>query len=203
MDTDAFWALIEESLGHAPGRAARERFLRARLVEMPLERIAAFRAHLDNEVARADVWSLWAAAARILGGFCSDDGFEDFRLWLVGRGRKVFEQAVAAPDSLADAPEIQRLAGRRESEWDDDAEYPSWESLAYVAADAYTAATGVEDEDAFDEAVAEAFGAELDPVPFPDYLGEDHWSARDEEAAARHIPNLARAFPVGDFPVGD
>ena len=193
MDTDAFWSLIEDSLGHAPGRAERGRYLTARLAELSAAEIPAFQAHLDALCVRADRWSLWAAAARILGGFCSDDGFEDFRHWLIGRGRTVFEQAVADPDSLADAPEIRRLAGRPSSAWDDDAESPSWESLSYLAAEAYAIATGDQDEDAFDDAVADA---EVDPVPQPDYLAEEQWSARDEEAAAARIPRLARAFPL-------
>ena len=44
---------------------------------------------------------LWAAAYLINGG-CSDDGFEYFRGWLISRGRAVFLSALADPDSLAD-----------------------------------------------------------------------------------------------------
>lgn len=44
---------------------------------------------------------LWAAAYLVNGG-CSDDGFIDFRAWLMSRGRAVTERAVADADSLAD-----------------------------------------------------------------------------------------------------
>lgn len=44
---------------------------------------------------------LWAAAYLMRGG-CSDDGFDYFRGWLLAQGRAVWEGAVAAPDSLAD-----------------------------------------------------------------------------------------------------
>jgi hypothetical protein len=37
----------------------------------------------------------------VIGGGCSDDGFLDFKGWLVSRGEKVFEAALAKPDSLA------------------------------------------------------------------------------------------------------
>ncbi|HET9168766.1 MAG TPA: DUF4240 domain-containing protein [Actinospica sp.] len=193
MNTETFWTLIEDSLDHSPGHAERGRYLTARLAELSAEEIPDFQALVDNLCVRADRWDLWGAAARILGGFCSDDGFEYFRLWLIGRGRKVFEPAVADPDSLAEAPEVQRLIGRRPSAWDDDAEYPSWESLAYLAAEAYASVTGEEDEDAFDDAVAQA---DVYPAPLPDYLAEQHWSASDEAAAAVRIPRLARAFPL-------
>jgi hypothetical protein len=49
---------------------------------------------------------LWAAAYLINGG-CSDDGFESFRCWLIVQGRTVFERSVADPDTLADLPVIQ------------------------------------------------------------------------------------------------
>lgn len=35
---------------------------------------------------------------------CSDDGFIDFRAWLVGQGRNVYMTALKDPGSLAEAP---------------------------------------------------------------------------------------------------
>jgi len=42
---------------------------------------------------------LWAAAYIMKGG-CSDDGFEYFRGWLITRGREIYERALADPESL-------------------------------------------------------------------------------------------------------
>jgi hypothetical protein len=42
----------------------------------------------------------WGAAYLANGG-CSDDGFDYFRGWLIGQGRKVYETVLADPDSLA------------------------------------------------------------------------------------------------------
>jgi Protein of unknown function (DUF4240) len=195
MDIDTFWTLIQDSLDHSPKRSARQGYLHTRLIGFEPEEIAEFQSYIYYACARADSWDLWQAAARICGGFCSDDGFEYFRLWLVGRGRDVFERAIAVPDSLAEAPEIQRLVGRPMKEWDDDAEFPAWESLAYVAGGAYAEVTAEEDEDAFDDAVD---AVDL-PAPLPDYLAEQRWNARDEQAATVKIPNLARAFPTNDY----
>lgn len=50
---------------------------------------------------RAYSWELWRAAYLIAGG-CSDDGFLDFRAWLISMGRAVFEQALSDPDSLCE-----------------------------------------------------------------------------------------------------
>jgi hypothetical protein len=55
-------------------------------------------------MADAHTWNLWGAAYLINGG-CSDDGFVYFCAWLIGRGRAVYEAAVADPDTLADVVE--------------------------------------------------------------------------------------------------
>ncbi|WP_342210876.1 LysR family transcriptional regulator [Streptomyces sp. DH-12] len=52
---------------------------------------------------------LWAAAYVINGG-CSDDGFDYFRGWLIAQGREVFERAVARPGALADLPVLRASA---------------------------------------------------------------------------------------------
>ena len=61
----------------------------------------AFQAFLDQACDRAFTWGLRGAAMRIFCGWCSDDSFEYFRLWLIGRGRMTFERAITMPDSLA------------------------------------------------------------------------------------------------------
>ncbi|OSP39974.1 hypothetical protein B7767_28795 [Streptomyces sp. 13-12-16] len=52
---------------------------------------------------------LWAAAYVINGG-CSDDGFDYFRGWLIAQGRETFERVVADPDALAELPVVRAAA---------------------------------------------------------------------------------------------
>jgi hypothetical protein len=40
----------------------------------------------------------------MINGGCSNDGFEDFRGWLIVQGHEVFERMIADPDTLADLP---------------------------------------------------------------------------------------------------
>lgn len=54
-------------------------------------------------------------------------------MWLAGLGRDAYEAAIADPDSLADIPEVRRLADLPRP-WDDE-DFPEWESLEYVAVD--------------------------------------------------------------------
>jgi Protein of unknown function (DUF4240) len=64
-------------------------------------------------------------------GPCSMDSFHYFQMWLVGLGRHAYEAAIGDPDSLADVPEVVRLAPLPQPWRDED--YPHWESLEYVA----------------------------------------------------------------------
>ncbi|GAA2039187.1 hypothetical protein GCM10009839_46280 [Catenulispora yoronensis] len=194
MDTDAFWQLIADSLVEAPGRVARQEFLQERLAALTPDEIVAFQVHLDLTCDRAYSWNLVGAGQRIFDGWISDDGFEYFRLWLIGRGRVAFEGAIADPDSLADLPEVQRLAGRHMREWDGDEEWPEWESLDYVAGYAFSQATGSDDED--HEIFLDTVEARLEGQSFRRALDGERWDARDESASALKVPRLAAMFPV-------
>lgn len=48
----------------------------------------------------ADTSGVFAAAC-CLNDYMSDDGFTDFRMWLISRGREVYMAALKSPDSLA------------------------------------------------------------------------------------------------------
>ena len=196
MDIDAFWQLIADSLEHAPGRAARGHYLQGRLAALAPDSIVAFQAFLDQACDRALTWDLWGAAMRIFGGWCSDDGFEYFRLWLIGRGRVTFERAVTMPDSLATVPAIRRLAGRHRREWDNDEEWPEWETLDYIAARAYHLVTSTDDE--CGEDFYDAVESRLGGTTFRRHPEGERWDAADEPTAALKIPALAASFPLND-----
>ncbi|MEU6978832.1 MULTISPECIES: DUF4240 domain-containing protein [unclassified Streptomyces] len=187
MDEKAFWALMGE-LRHRPGsRDERLEWLRGELARGPAQECVAFQVELEAACDRAYRADLWSAAERILGGWCSDDGFFSFRLWLVALGREVFEEALVSPDSLAGVPEVLRLAGRSTDSWCEAEEWPDLEELDYVAADAYEDLTGVADEgEAFYDALDAAQG---DDVPDPEA------PPREEPLEEDGIPRLAALFP--------
>lgn len=100
MTEDQFWAIVDRARN---GEAGFEPVILDRLSDLVVrlsdDDLAAFAAHLDAARDRAYDWDLWAAGYLIQGGM-SDDGFEDFRSWLISHGRTVFEAALADPDSL-------------------------------------------------------------------------------------------------------
>jgi hypothetical protein len=48
---------------------------------------------------------LWDVCYIINGAWCSDDGFSDFRAWLIGQGQSIFERAIEDPESLVEVVE--------------------------------------------------------------------------------------------------
>jgi hypothetical protein len=70
------------------------------LERLPLEEVIDFQHHLyqkREDAYREDLWG----AAYLMGGGCGDDGFMDFRSWLISRGRQIYMAAISNPDSLA------------------------------------------------------------------------------------------------------
>jgi hypothetical protein len=98
MTADEFWKLIEDTREDVPEEHVES--LIAELVKRGQDGVLGFARWWYEFHAAAYSWDLWGAAY-ILNGGCSDDGFIDFRSWLLLQGRKVYEAALKKPDSLA------------------------------------------------------------------------------------------------------
>ena len=130
VDKVAFWSLMEKTKrANTANPDEQTELLTQELVKLPEAEIIAFDeifSELDNE---AYDWNLWAAAYIINSG-CSDDGFMDFRAWLIGQGKTIFEQALQDPQILVDVVEHPYLTRPLH--------------LFAVASEAYTLKTGQE-----------------------------------------------------------
>jgi len=102
MNIDEFWSIVDRvQAQNADGNMARKcQLLDMELRRLSIEEIKSFENHLRELCYRAYRWDLWGAACLIAGG-CGDDSFSDFRRTLISMGRKVYEEALADPDSLA------------------------------------------------------------------------------------------------------
>ena len=178
MDTRRFWQLIEDARGQVADPADDEVFAAqaaTMLADLPREEIVAAQRVLSGLMADSYRTALWAAAYVINGG-CSDDGFDYFRGWLILQGRQVFERAVADPDALADLACIPPAPGRALLEC---------ESVLYIPAQAHRAATG-------EELPADAY------TPGPrEPVGGWSFNFDDRLEMKRRLPRLARlCWPV-------
>lgn len=139
MDTDDVWRLVEQARNELNEDTAEADEVAQRMAALLARRepaeIVAFAQPLWDLLAesyRADLW----AAAYVINGGASDDGFDYFRGWLIAQGEAVFRQAIADPDSLAGHPIVARAAADGEDLGDED--------ILGVAWNAHLAATGQE-----------------------------------------------------------
>ncbi|WP_117209612.1 DUF4240 domain-containing protein [Allorhizocola rhizosphaerae] len=104
MQQDTFWQVVEASRDQVSDSLIDvDNIAEAmvdRLVTLSPAEIVEFHHVLDGLLRESYRRDLWAAAYLINGG-CSDDGFDYFRGWLIAQGHKVWQAALAEPDSLA------------------------------------------------------------------------------------------------------
>jgi hypothetical protein len=180
MTLDEFWGHIDKSKRKDPDAHA-ERLIK-RLAKLKSEEIIDFDDWWNLMHAEAYHWDLWGAAYLINGG-CSDDGFIDFRSWLVLQGRDVFQAAVANPDTLAD---VELAAEEAYCE-------------CYPASAAWFEATGSQRDEAGYAAQEAAYRAR-----YPEERGEkepdlgEQWDFDDYEEVRKRLPRLAARFIDGE-----
>ncbi|MCI0554705.1 MAG: DUF4240 domain-containing protein [Anaerolineae bacterium] len=128
MDTETFWKLIDESRVAGHGDVIEQaNFIIGKLLQLPETEIIAFERIFWQLMAEAYDANLWDAA-HIIGCGCSDDGFEDFRAWLIAQGKERYEMALTDPESLVDLVNVDQFAQEG--------------ALLYVAYEAYSQKTG-------------------------------------------------------------
>ena len=172
MRTDDFWAVIDRATADRPGSPdeVAKRAVAELVTGDPAE-IAAWGRHLDKVLAASGRENLWAAAYLINGG-CSDDGFDHFRGWLIANGREVLARAVREPDSLADLPAVRAAATNG-------AVFEA-EPVLGIADEAYRQVTGS--------------GLPPSDVPVAKPDAAQLWDFDDEEEMARRLPRLSALF---------
>ncbi|MEB2846966.1 DUF4240 domain-containing protein [Rhizobiales bacterium RZME27] len=96
---DWFWQIVDASSDKdEEAQIARFRGTLDKLSDQDLVDFISLYWAVDRELYTMRLW----AAAYLINGGASDDGFTDFRAWLIARGRLITERALADPDSLAE-----------------------------------------------------------------------------------------------------
>lgn len=109
MEIETFWRIVEAAGKASEGDCRQQaRLVSDALGELDPQEVLAFERILDDLMDEAYCWDLWGAADLINRG-CSDDGFADFRGWLIAQGQDVYRHALQDPDSLADHPAVSGL----------------------------------------------------------------------------------------------
>lgn len=181
INKESFWDLIHEAK-NACGQDmdAMLAYLKDRLVSMGHAQAQNFHDIIHAYEDLADKFGLWDAAGIMKEYGCSDDGFIDFRAWLIAQGREVYFAALADPDSLADVV----LYGDC-----------CFEQLSYVGDYAYEQLTGKSAYDQMDWNSYEALLMKLeqdivykDGIEFP----------REGADLKKYLPRLCAKHPEWD-----
>ncbi|MFC5002210.1 DUF4240 domain-containing protein [Dactylosporangium cerinum] len=183
MGIEDVWRVVEQARAGqpetAPADQVAESMVRVLSAWAPAD-IAAFEQPLWDLLTASYRGDLWAAAAIINGG-ASADGFDYFRGWLIAQGRDTFERALADPDSLAGHAAVIAAA-------DDGARLES-EDVLTVASQAYERVTGASELPDRDFVIE---FPELDPA----------WDLDDDDADTtqmrRRLPRLVALFGYDD-----
>lgn len=102
MNHAQFWQIIADQCRSDPQSANEwDTKLTEALTKLSAHEIIEWNYIFDELAQQAYRTDLWAAAYLINGG-ASDDGFYYFRCWLIGMGETIYKNAIANPDSLAD-----------------------------------------------------------------------------------------------------
>ena len=101
MDKEQFWNIVNEVHSSTDPRNQKEVLaaLRNRLRNLPSEEILEWKqifSFYQDAARRNDLW----AASAAMGAHSSDDGFMDFRSWLISQGHDVYMSALEDPESL-------------------------------------------------------------------------------------------------------
>ena len=173
INKDTFWTLIDQAKEHPGGP---NEWLMEQLMAMGQEQAKRF-----DTIARvyrdaAYQYGLWTAASVMERNGCSDDGFMDFRAWLVGQGRKVYMDALKDPDSLADVPSYEDFR---------------FDALPYMGNHAYEELTGRDTFQDFDHSEYCALAAEIKKgIQYGEGSGYPYtWSE-----AAEYLPKLCAKY---------
>jgi len=123
MDESQFWTIIQNSYDKAGGKYdAQMGTLASQLRKISLQDLILFDNRFRQLRGQAYTWPLWGAAYIIHGG-CSDDGFMDFRSWLIAQGRSFYHRALQDPGTLVEV---------NSEKFEED-----WEGIIYVAAEVF------------------------------------------------------------------
>lgn len=176
MNEDQFWAIVQKAVDEAGDDD--DEYLEVvmhELSKLSLKEMVGFRLRTDKLLYDSYTSEMWCAGYLMNGG-CSDDGFEYFRLWVISRGRKVYEAALANPDNLIDY-----IAE------DSDMDFFEFELFWYAAIDAFEEAT---DADLYDYIDDDNFTTR--EGNYPNF--EFNWDEEDPESMKKLCPRLFERF---------
>ena len=125
MSVDVFWKMIGDAREkYGDDTEEMENHLTRELSHMSPHDIRLYKDINDEYILHADTGEIYKAGSELNGGL-SDDGFIDFRGWLISQGKDVYTNTLNDPNFLAKM-KLKPINY-----------YYEWETFNYIASDAY------------------------------------------------------------------
>lgn len=182
MNQDEFWDLLDTAKTRAPDDLEeRAATLEELLGKLSLDEVLEFD-RIFTEASHALFTTQILAAAEVMIGDTTDDVFADFRSWVIGQGRAVYEQVLNDPDTaLADL------------KLNDEDEIGAGESISSAARNVYRTKTGFSIIDQFPDRPTADY-PQFD-IPGPDLGNRKARRAQFPKLAAKYRPHPIFQFP--------
>jgi Protein of unknown function (DUF4240) len=177
VDISGVWRLVEQARSESD-----EAVLDADEVAQRMAALLGQREPAEIVAFAQPLWDLLAqsyradlrAAAYVINGRASDDGFDYFRGWLIAQGETVFHEALADPDRLVGHPIVVQAVANGEDLWGEDILAVVWNS--------HLAATG-------QELPSDAF-----TILYPQLDRDWDFDFDDEAEMRRRLPRLTGLY---------
>lgn len=191
MDKNVFWQVIDEVNKQVAGDDYNGILIstQEKLLTYTPEDIADWGNIQTYYKDLADTGGIFAASC-FLNDYMSDDGFTDFRMWLISRGKDVYMAALKDPDSLIGLNLPEDISSTKATRW---------EAYGYVAIDAYeqighiTDFYSIMDQRPLTTAQMADIRAEIDYFPH---------IIRDETTGSQLLPKLREKYGESIFYYG-
>ena len=167
-----FWGLIERAKTNSEDVESQIELLTEYLSQRSIDDIFEFKRIIDLQYANSYSYDLWGAA-HLMNDGSTEAGFENFRGWLIAKGRSVFQNVLENPDNLAKYIR------------EDDYNFGDYEAgdMKLVAEKAFELKTGM---------AAEEFNDKTPANPYPEIKHD--WDFDDEEEQQKRFPKLVKKF---------
>ena len=186
INKDTFWELLAQAKARCgQDLDASALWLEGELLRMGPEQARNFDNVMHGYSSLAYKFGLWTAASVMLDG-CTDDGFIDFRNWLIAQGKDIYLAALKDPDTLTDVP----IYGGG-----------CFESLAYIGDRVYEKLTGKNAYDSIDRTAYEKLERELaKDIEYSEGINYPYkWNETAEylpRLCAKYVPPQALAWLI-------
>ncbi|MEP7375701.1 MAG: DUF4240 domain-containing protein [Chitinophagaceae bacterium] len=107
IEEKLYWQIVAESLKNSNNQADQSQNLVNQLIQLNAMDIVGFKLRTDQLLFATYLSDIWCAGYLLNRG-CSADGFENFRNWIISRGKDVYYKGKENPDSLVDQVEHER-----------------------------------------------------------------------------------------------